>query len=91
MYTIQDFKRNAESEKVNTCNGWGFAGKYGNRFTIDADGTSFRFDDCKWSYRHNGPTAHKTYWINNDEVPHDYFLTAIALVLTPKKTENEDK
>jgi len=58
---IKEFKLVAEVEAVNTCNGWGFGGYHGKRYTFE----HLRFDQTRFSYRHAPSSARNNHYIKD--------------------------
>lgn len=71
--TLQEFKKEATIESVNTTNGWGFGGYYGKKYTLG----DLSFCDAKWSYRHTGTSKYDRYYNGSEELTRKEFLSLI--------------
>ena len=69
-----DFKKIATKVEVNTCNGWGFCGYFGNEYTYG----KYKMRIAKYGYRHNKPTEYNGYYYNGVAIEKKDFIKKIS-------------
>tara|TARA_R110000868_G_scaffold392714_1_gene663497 strand:- start:949 stop:1203 length:255 start_codon:yes stop_codon:yes gene_type:complete len=77
--TLAEFKSKSEVEEFNTCNGWGFGGSFGKRYTLG----KFYLRDSKGSTRHQGTYNNSRYSVeglDGVDVSRAKFIKALAEV-----------